>query len=190
MSHRPARVTWLILPVVCAGPGHIAVLRAHLFDSLAIPLDGGRRWRGRPLFGPNKTRRGPVLMAGLTAIFTQIRAHAAASHLVRERVPLPTFRTAPSVAGATVGRGYSLAELPNSCMKRQFGTPAGGHSGHHPRLQYLIDQIDSVVGCAVALLPGYRVAWRDLAPAMALGVAVHVAIDRLMYAIGVKRHRR
>src|SRR5438105_15915129 len=65
---RLRRASWLILPVVRGGLGHVAVLKTHFLSTLAAPLDGGATWRGRPLFGANETWRGVVVMTTLAAI--------------------------------------------------------------------------------------------------------------------------
>lgn len=58
---------WMLLLIANGSP--IAARRA-LGARWARPVDGGRRWRGQPLFGPSKTWRGlviAVLMSTLAA---------------------------------------------------------------------------------------------------------------------------
>ena len=58
-------------------PGGIAnmapVLGKKLFPSLAMPIDGGKLWKGKPLFGKNKTWRGLLLgiIVGVFIFFLQ-----------------------------------------------------------------------------------------------------------------------
>jgi len=181
------RATFLVLPVVLGGLGHVAVLKTNVLSTLAVPIDNGARWRGQPVFGANKTWRGIALMTGLTAV-----ASGAQAALVRRNRwtngldVLGTARVNAWLAGAACGLAYCLAELPNSFVKRQLGIAPGTRGTRASRLQYVMDQADSVAGCLVALRLLYRAAARDLVGAFGLGIAIHIGIDQLIYVIGVK----
>src|SRR5690349_3834772 len=41
----------LAWPVTAAGLAHVAVLKLDLLRPLAVPIDGGLMWQGRPLLG-------------------------------------------------------------------------------------------------------------------------------------------
>jgi hypothetical protein len=184
------RAGWLILPVVAAGLGHVAVLKTNGLRRLAIPVDRGARWHGRPVFGANKTWRGIVLMTGLGALATGLQSEVErrnawiASHITTRPAPLN-----PWLAGAVSGLAYCLAELPNSFFKRRLGIPPGARGRSAGRLQYVIDQTDSVIGGLIALRLLYRPPRDELAAAVGLGVAVHIGIDQMLYVIGVKRRQ-
>lgn len=79
-----------------------------------------------------------------------------------------------------------MAELPNSFFKRQLGIAPGARGTRASRLQYVVDQADSVAGCLLALRLLYRAAARELLTAFALGITIHIGIDQMIYAIGVK----
>jgi CDP-2,3-bis-(O-geranylgeranyl)-sn-glycerol synthase len=165
-------------------------LKTNVLSSLAVPIDNGARWRGRRLFGANKTWRGVVLMTGLTAV-----ASGAQAALARRSRWTSALQVAPStrinawLAGAVCGVTYCLAELPNSFVKRQLGIAPGARASRASRLQYIVDQADSVAGCLVALRLLYRAAASELLTAFALGLTIHIGIDQLIYAIGIKSRR-
>jgi len=56
-------------------------------------------------------------------------------------------------------------------------------------LQYVVDQLDSVVGCLLALRTFHHPTRGELIGALALGGGLHVAIDASLYLIGVKGRR-
>jgi CDP-archaeol synthase len=181
------RATWLVLPVVLGGLGHVAVLKTNLLSSLTVPIDNGARWRGRPVFGANKTWRGVVLMTGLTALASGAQVAVARNNRWSSALDvLESARVNAWLGGAACGLTYCLAELPNSFIKRQLGIAPGGHAIRAARVQYVVDQADSVAGCLVALRLLYRARARDLLSAFGLGLTIHIAIDQLIYAIGVK----
>ena len=59
---------FLIVAFVLAGLLHSLWLRSRVSQALAIPLDGGRTFRGVPIFGENKTLRGFVVMIPAAAL--------------------------------------------------------------------------------------------------------------------------
>lgn len=184
----PGGAAWAIAPVLAAGLVHVAVLKADLLPGLAVPLDRGLRWRGRPLLGPNKTVRGLVVMPLATAVAVGVQAglerrHSRLAALSQRK----RWRSGPWAAGALLGFAYIAAELPNSFVKRQLGIPAGGRAERYVAVQYLVDQGDSVLGC-VAMLRLLRPASTSLLVAAgAMGLVTHVAVDGLMHAIGLRR---
>jgi hypothetical protein len=173
------RAAWLILPVVLGGLGHVAVLKTDFLRSLAVPLDGGARWRGRPVFGANKTWRGIAVMTGSTALASG--AQAALMRRLRLRSALEmedSVRVNAWAVGAVYGLTYCIAELPNSFVKRRLGIAPGARARRGAWLQYLVDQADSVVGCLIPLRLFYGSSGGELVTAFVLGLAIHIAIDR------------
>jgi hypothetical protein len=182
------RVAWLITPVLVAGIGQVAILRTGLLPRLAVPLDLGLHWRGKPVFGPRKTWRGVIVMTTLSALTARAQAVAARrSPRLRAICPFDYQKVNPWLLGGTLGIGYCLAELPNSFVKRRLGIPPADTSQRFAWLQYLVDQSDSVAGCLLALRFFYRPMWTEAGLAFATGLGLHIAVDRLMHALGVKR---
>lgn len=177
---------YLMAPVVVAGVVHGVVIKNDLFPRLARPLDGGRILHGRPLFGANKTWRGLVVMTLVTTLVVYAQ-RALASHGTFQSVGALDYRATSALGlGIALALGYSLAELPNSFVKRRLGIVPGALSPSRAIVQYLVDQADSAIGVVLALLLFVR----DpdlLALVFVCGLAVHVVVDRLFYALGVKK---
>ena len=167
------RALYLIAPAVTAGVVHAVVLKLGVLRPLARPLDGGRG-----VFGANKTWRGPVVMivASSVVVALQRLGDVGALALVDYRDP----RTL--LLGPALGLGYSLAELPNSFVKRRLGIEPGARRS---RAQYVADQGDSAAGVALAVIVFIPDASVVAAVAL-LGFALHAAVDRLLYAFHVK----
>jgi hypothetical protein len=117
-------------------------------EALKRPIDGGARWRGRPLFGANKTWRGPVTVAVGAGVFLSLQAHGL--HRVQGLAAIELFdlRDLPAaLVGAAAGAAAELAELPNSFVKRRLGIEPGGTTrGPLAAAFYLWDQLDLLVG--------------------------------------------
>jgi hypothetical protein len=174
------RVLYLIAPVVGAGIVHAVVIERDLLRGLARPLDGGRG-----ILGANKTWRGVVVMlAGSTAFVALQRAvDVGTLALVDYSGPLTLL------LGPALGAGYSLAELPNSFVKRRLGVQPGGRVRRFAPLQYVADQGDSVAGATLAV--ALFVQDVDVLVLVAtVGFGLHAAFDRLLYAVDVKEATR
>ncbi|MGH2471993.1 MAG: CDP-archaeol synthase [Candidatus Limnocylindria bacterium] len=179
MTRRAARAVWLTAPILIAGLAHVAVITLDLAPGLARPIDAGRRWRGRPMLGGNKTWRGFVVMPAATAV-TIAAQQTLVSRSRRLAALAPLARGAPPawIVGAICGAAYVVAELPNSFVKRRLGIAAGTSAPRARAAQYVVDQLDSVIGCAIAIRLFYRIDTADAAASALLGAAFHVAVER------------
>ena len=83
---------------------------------------GGRKLRGRRLFGDNKTWRGVLHDRGPDARGDRpAPAGPGTAHGLAEIRDAP-----PALVGALLGLGVFGGELPNSFLKRQLDIPPGG----------------------------------------------------------------
>ena len=178
----------MALPVVVGGLLHVAVIKLHWFPSLAaIPLDGGLTWRGRRLFGANKTVRGAVVMVAATAIAAWVSAWLNAG-----APALPVQHEQPLWWGALLGAGYILGELPNSAAKRQLdiepgaAAPTTTHPGLRP-LFWLVDQVDFLAGIVVVVaVAGHPLPWPIIGALVGVALVVHPLVAALMVGMGLK----
>ena len=175
---------WLFLPVGGAWIAHAPVLRWDLFQSLNRPIDGGRTWRGRRLFGDNKTWRGALVMsAGVLAATLGLCKSA----WYRERLPGPVRDVPPAMLGALLAFGTVAGELPNSLMKRQLDISPGSQRISPTGLALsLLDQGDFVLAIWLLLAPRWRMPARQALDAFATAAAVHSGVNVVGYAIGAR----
>jgi CDP-archaeol synthase len=176
---------WVLLPVLGAPLAHAPVLKWDLLRGLKVPVDGGRTFRGRRLFGDNKTLRGALFMtAGPTLA-------AVALHRwdwYRRRLPRDVAEADPLVVGALLGLGVFAGELPNSFLKRQLDIPPGGQRRDAAGVVVsLADQADFVVTSLALLRPVWRWRARDAAELLAVATAVHLPMNVVGYAIGARK---
>ncbi len=191
VTRRAERAVWLTAPILIAGLVHVAVITLDLAPGLARPIDAGRRWRGLPVLGSNKTWRGFLVMPIATAItIATQQALAARSPRLAAIAPLAYPAPPPWIVGAICGTAYVVAELPNSFAKRRLGIAPGMSAPRARSVQYIVDQLDSVVGCALAIRAFYRIQTGDAAAAALLGAACHVAVERGMRSLLRRRRAR
>jgi hypothetical protein len=148
---------------------HAPVLKYDLLKRLKRPIS-------TQLFGSNKTWRGALVMfMGVflaTGVFWPLMPEELDSWLL---------------AGALIGAGTVLGELPNSFLKRRLGIGPGERRltpGGLALIAY--DQADFVPAIALALLPVWAMPLETLALGFVAVAAVHFVVNLIGYAIGAR----
>ena len=181
-------VTYLLLPLLGGGIFHGLCMKYDWFAFLRRPIDGGWTFRGRPLFGANKTYRGPIglgLGAGLV-----LGAQATILHRAPQLRSLELFDYGLVngwMLGFLVGAVAMLAELPNSFMKRQLGIASGQAGRGILRVVfYVTDQVDVLLGAWVvfALVVDVRFSW--VLVSLLLVLVVHQILTTVTYGLGMR----
>lgn len=173
---------------VVAGIAQTIFLKSKISAVFSWPLDMNKRFRGRRIFGQNKTFKGfVVLVPAVTLCFGLLGLWAqgadAASGLWRLTVP-QWFGL-----GLAAGFGYALGELPNSFVKRQLGVEPG-ESPAHPvgrKLAFVFDQLDSILFALLTIALIVPTDWRFHLTSVLLGSFIHWLFNVLLWAIGVKK---
>ena len=183
-----------LAPVIFAGILNMVWVKLPLARGLARPIDGGRHAAdGRRLLGENKTWKGLVGMIGLGALcglawgLLIAGTPVEAFDLFYARQPnTPLFSAA---TGALQGLAYGLFELPNSFLKRRVGvTPGKRHEGGWAVVFVILDQIDSVVGCAL-LVPFFApVGVVFVLVATLVGGLTHIVLNLLLFAVHLRKN--
>ncbi len=186
------RVTYTILPIVMAGIINMILVKAPVFNFLRRPMDGGKRCSdGKRLFGDNKTWKGfwgMIFLTGFWMWFFGLLDEYFDWARGLSLIPLSQFSPWQEwLYGALWGLGYVLFELPNSYIKRRIDIPPGKNaSGALGHLFRFIDQADSVIGCLIFMLFFYRPTLLEAVSIFIVGVAIHLAVNILLYVVGLK----
>ena len=180
---------FLILAFVLAGLLHSLWLNNRFSQRLAIPLDGGRMFRGRPILGENKTLRGFVVM--IPAASLAFAVVAALISLPQGMPPATLWQLTPAeyaALGAWAGFGFMAGELPNSFIKRQFDILPGQapSSGLTRAICFTFDRIDSIVGMLAAVTVAVHTPWMTWLWVLALGPSIHLLFSWWLFRMGVK----
>ena len=179
---------FLIIAFVLAGLAHSAWLRSPVSRRLAIPLDGGARFRGRRIFGDNKTIRGFVVMIPAAAATFGALALAAGVLPTTAGGLWDLTPAAYTALGAWAALGFMLGELPNSFVKRQLDIAPGEAAGGRVAavVGFVVDRLDSIVGMLAAVSVAVPTSWTTWMWVIVLGPAIHWSFSVLLYRLGVK----
>ena len=146
-------IAYLFFPLLVGLALHGFCIKYDALAFLCRPIDRGRKFRGKRIFGDNKTYRGVVVVSLGTVIgfgLQSLLLHRIAS--VRS-VELFDYAFFKSVAlGVAVGVAAMLSELPNSFIKRRFEiAPGRAAKGWKGVIFYVYDQIDFLLGSWLVL---------------------------------------
>jgi CDP-2,3-bis-(O-geranylgeranyl)-sn-glycerol synthase len=176
---------FLLAAFSLAGIAQTAWFRSRWSARFAVPLDGGRTWRGRRILGANKTLRGFLVMVPATAVsFALLVAVVDASSIGLWPLPVEGY----AALGAWAGFGFMAGELPNSCLKRQLGiAPGGAPAGRTAAtIHFLIDRLDSGVGTLGAMALVVPVPMQTVAVVLLAGPFIHWSFSAAMFQLGIK----
>jgi CDP-2,3-bis-(O-geranylgeranyl)-sn-glycerol synthase len=124
IHHTILETIWYLLPAIAANMAPVLVTHFNILPALSAPLDANATWRGRRIFGDNKTVRGLIIGLIIGSIVGLLQGS--------------------TTAGALLGLGALLGDAVGSVIKRQLNIAPG-------RRWMPFDQIDFVFG---ALLLG------------------------------------
>ena len=182
-----AAAIFLLAACTLAGAAQTAWFASPASRAYAIPLDGGLRLRGQPVFGPNKTVRGLVVMVpAASAAFVILAAVAGDA----TRVSLwPIELASYALLGALAGLGFMLGELPNSFLKRQLGIDPGSApvSRLAACLHFILDRLDSGLGMLAAVSLAVDTPWLTWAYVLLIGPIIHWSFSVVMFRLGLKQ---
>lgn len=189
------RTFWFGTPVVFAALIHGIVMKYELLLFLKKPMDMGIKFRGKPLFGANKTWRGLVVSTVGTIIFAYVHQFIYFNSSCFKNITIVDYYVVnPLFVGLALGFGMILGELPNSFLKRQIGIGAGKQSvGFLGFFFRFYDQIDLLVG---AWLLMFFVPHFDMLKnidvvyfSIFMTLVLHLIIAQIGYALGMRKSR-
>src|SRR5262245_26260969 len=185
-------LAYLFLPLLVGLALHGFSIKYDALAFLYHPIDRGRKFRGKRIFGENKTYRGLVVVSLGTAIgfgFQSLLLHRIASIRSVELFDYAFFK---SVAlGVAVGVAAMLSELPNSFIKRQFEiAPGTAAKGWKSVIFYVYDQIDFLLGAWLVLAVVVPVTAMRVLFSAGLLLVAHQIMSSVGHALGMRKTAR
>jgi hypothetical protein len=179
---------YLLLPLLGGAVLHGLCMRTGWLGFLTRPIDGGRSFRGEPLFGKSKTWRGPILVAGGAALVWVFQRSVLHHFEPLAALELVDYTSLPGWwFGAVVGAAAELSELPNSFVKRQLGIAPGGTArGLRAAIFYLWDQLDLLLGFWLAFAVVLPVTPARIVTSVLIVGGIHPLVTLAGYLLGMR----
>lgn len=172
---------WIFLPGGYANAIPVFTAHAPFLKHWDTPLDFGKTWRGKPLFGKHKTWRGlfsGIVIAILTLLLQQYCYNS--FEFIREISRDVDYSTLNIlVLGTLFGAGTLLGDAIESFFKRQASIAPG--SSWFP-----FDQIDYIIGGLLAISLVIRLSVSEYAAILILWFSMHLLFSFLGYKVGLK----
>lgn len=166
---------WFFLPAGVANMTPVLANYVPPLNNWKTPLDFGYSYRGKRIFGDNKTWRGFVMgifTGGLTGFLVQ--------ETVYGFVDWPQYLVGPGIAlGAVMGGGALLGDAAESFFKRQRGIGPG-------KSWYPFDQIDYIIGGLFFVAPFTYLTLSLITWVLVVYFGLHVIIVYVFYRLGVR----
>jgi hypothetical protein len=181
------QILFLGAPLFLAAIVHGFCMKHGWLHRLKRPIDFGKSYRGRRIFGDHKTWRAPVVYVFTCTLGAVIQAWLQSGNYFPEWLFLVDYPRQSYFIGILLGLGMTLGELPNSFLKRQLGVGPGMKKGGPLGVAFfLFDQVDLAVGIWVFLFfvirpPLSLVAWSFL-----ITLLLHVGISGAGYLLGMR----
>lgn len=172
----------LFAPLLLGLAVHGLCIRTGALKGLTRPIDAGGTFRGRRLFGENKTYRGVVAVALGTGLGYALQSARGGF------VGTPLHATGTAVlCGLLMGAGAMLAELPNSFLKRQLGIAPGTQpSGARGALFHVLDQVDLALGAWLVLAWFVPVTLATVLWSLVFLVLAHPLVSLAGFGLGMR----
>jgi len=186
------QVSYLFAPVLLGLTAHGICIKFGWLNFLVHAVDGGAEFRGKRVFGANKTWRGIAAMALGTALGSAIQAiwlHNYESVRALELFDYSLSKALP--VGLLMGLACGLSELPNSFIKRQLDiAPGATASGWINAIFYILDQVDFLVGIWIVLAFVVEISLIRIIYSFVFLFVTHQVISFLGYLLGMRKTAR
>lgn len=157
-----------------AGIANISPLFANLIPwirSFTVPMDFGKSYKGKRIFGENKTWRGflfGTLMGGVTSLLI--------SYFL---IPNSSDAWYTFLVGAALGAGALTGDAVESFFKRQRGVAPGNS-------WFPFDQVDYIIGGLVFVYPLTMIPLILMAGILILYFGLHLLFSYIGFLVGFK----
>ncbi len=167
-------IFWFFLPAGIANMAPVFAVRLPGLRHWNTPLDFGKSFRGRRIFGDNKTWRGMVFGVVCAILFGLLQYRGIAYSAESTSFII--------VASGMLGLGALVGDALASFFKRQRDIPAG-------QAWIPVDQTDYIIGGLLfvyPLIPNQLTSTVALAT-IALYMLLHVVFSYIGYLLGLKK---
>lgn len=186
------KVSYLFSPLLVGLTFHGLCIKFGWLSFFVRPIDSGKSFRGRRIFGANKTYRGVVAVALGTAVGFGIQSLVLHRYQAFENIELLDYSRVWVIGlGLLVGTAAMLSELLNSFVKRRLDiAPGETTSGVLNGFFYVFDQVDFLLGAWIVLAFIVGITFVNVLYSILFLFVSHQVISLLGYMLGMRKTAR
>lgn len=181
MVHDILFAFWFLLPAAAANAAPVVAATIPWLKPFDWPLDGGRTFRGKELFGRHKTWRGivsGVVVATLVLWLQQLLVrHTGWGQSAAQGVNYAAFPTL--LLGPLFAFGALGGDAVESFFKRQHGIKSGAS-------WLLFDQLDYVIGAIIVTVPFVILTPVEYSWMIIVWFFMHLLVSYIGWRLGIK----
>ena len=201
------QIIFLGSPLLLAAIAQGLCIKYDWLSRLRRPIDFGKSYKGKRIFGDHKTWRGVTINVFFCSLGAEkhIDCHspinvffcslgAIIQAWLQSKGDLPQwlflldYKSQALTIGILIGFGMTVGELPNSFLKRRFGIPPGkSRAGPLGVAFFISDQVDLTIGIWVFLFFLIRPSLWLVLWSLLLTLALHLAVSSVGYLLGMRK---
>lgn len=182
------QIAFLGSPLLLAALANGLCMKFDCLSGLKRPIDLGRSFRGKRIFGDHKTWRGLFIITVFCTLGAWIQAQVQGTGQLPPWLPLCDYGRLWFAVGLSLGLGATLGELPNSFLKRQIGVlPGMRERGIPGGIFFVLDQVDLTVGVWIFLYFLIKPSVSLILWSFALTIPLHLLVSFIGYALGMRK---
>lgn len=170
---------YFMLPAYLANMAPVFAHKAWVLKFLDRPVDGGREWRGKPVFGEHKTWRGLAAGAIIGIGVAWLQYFLYSVPFFKNISLLDYSGTNLWLFGFLLGFGALCGDLVKSFFKRRVGVASGS-----PWIPF--DQIDFAAGALIFVSVIFVPSWIEILIIFLLTFFLHILANRLGFFLKIK----
>ncbi|HEV2413031.1 MAG TPA: CDP-archaeol synthase [Candidatus Saccharimonadales bacterium] len=172
---------WVFIPAGLANATPVFLAKFRVLKFLDKPMDFGKKLRGKPILGANKTWRGLLGAMVVSSLVFWLQRFAYMHHhwAITASRGINYAHLNPWVVGPAFGFGALVGDAIESFFKRQIGI----ESGH---TWFPFDQIDYVIGGLLAISPFIRMSFYEYLFILLVWFLLHLVTVWVGYLTGFR----
>jgi len=176
MSNFILTAIYFALPAIFANSAPVFVKSISFLNK---PIDGGRKWHGKPILGSHKTWRGLffAIVAGIIIVYIQRIFYQ--YEVFRQVSYIDYQKESVILVGFLVGFGAIFGDAVKSFIKRRVGIKSGDRF-------FPWDQLDSLIGAGLFISLIKPLTWQMWLFFVGFALIVHPLANFMAYKTGVK----
>ena len=188
MLEMTLQVLFLGSPLLPAAIAQGLCIRYDWLSRLRRPIDFGRSYQGKRIFGDHKTWRGFAINVVFCCVGTFIQAWFQDKGCLPGWLFLLDYKNHALTVGILLGLGMTVGELPNSFLKRRFEIPPGeSREGFLGVVFFIYDQVDLTIGIWVFLFFLIRPSPWLILWSLLLTLVLHLSVSSVGYLLGMRK---
>ena len=188
MLEMTAQVLFLGSPLLPVAIAQGLCIKYDWLSRLRQPLDFGKSFQGKRIFGDHKTWRGLIVNVVFCVMGVTVQTWLQAKGYLPSWLFLLDYVNHTFLAGILLGLGMTAGELPNSFLKRRFEIPPGeSREGLLGVLFFVYDQVDLTIGIWVFLYVLIKPSLWLILWSLLLTLALHLSVSIVGYVLGMRK---